>query len=120
MCGIGFNYFYNKSDETGLSVVSFGKTRSGETLIGMDVGIKNNIFGAPSVFGGARYNITNSKGKRVVVLELLVNHGLVKYFDWRIKYDINGQQRIDYIPEHGFNIQINVIIPIFNFSKQKK
>lgn len=118
--GIGLNYFYYKSDETGLYTVSYGKTKSGETLSGMDVGITHNIFGAPSVFGGIRYNITNTKGERVVILELLVNHGLVKYFDWRIKYQIDSQERIDYLPEKGFNIQFNVIVPLFNFSKSKK
>ena len=118
--GIGLNYFYHNSGESGIITYGQAKTKNGETLIGMDAGIDRNVFSAPSVFCGLRYNITNARGKKVAMLELMLNEGLVKYFDWRIMYDINGVQRIDYIPEHGFNIQFNVIIPVFNSYKKKK
>jgi hypothetical protein len=118
--GIGLNYFYHNSGKNGIVAPSYGKTKNGENLIGMDAGISRNVFGAPSGFGGLRYNITNSKGKNVAVIELMLNYGIVKYFDWRVIYEVNGIEKVDYIPEHGFNVQINIIIPIFNFDKRKK
>ena len=118
--GIGLNYFYHNSGESGIVTYGQAITRNGETLIGMDAGVSRNVFGAPSVFGAARYNITNAKGRKVASIEMLLNYGVVKYFDWRIIYEVNGIQRTDHIPEHGFNVQLNLIIPIFSFDKRKK
>lgn len=117
--GIGFNYFPLYTGEDGTQVNSSGKTFSGENLTGMEVGITRNVFGAPSIFAGIEYNIRNPRGKKILGVELTANYGLIKYFDWRVSYQLNGQTRNDYIPEKGLNVQLTLKIPLITFKNKR-
>ena len=119
--GLGLNYYYFRPSipNAGIKINHQAMTKAGEQIVGSMFGEDRYIVGAPSVFTGLRYNITDSKGKVVVILESAINIGLIKYFDHRITYQINGIERQEFLPERGWNIQFNIIIPITRFKKTK-
>jgi hypothetical protein len=94
-----------------------GVTNSGEIFSGTKYTVEQGRFLSPSLQTGVRYHITNSKGRDVIILELQMNYNLSRYFSYTFRYQVNGVDRVDYVAEKGFNIQFNVIIPLFNFSK---
>jgi hypothetical protein len=95
-----------------------GVTNNGEVFSGTKYTVEQGRFLSPSVQAGLRYHITNSKGKDVIILELMMNYNLRQYFAYTFRYQINGVDRVDYVPEKGFSIQFNVIIPLFRTEKK--
>jgi hypothetical protein len=96
-----------------------GITSSGEMFTGSKYTVEQGKLFSPSVQTGARYHITNSKGKEIIVLELQMNYNLTRYFSYTFRYEINGVNKVDYVAEKGFQIQFNVIIPLARFSNRK-
>jgi hypothetical protein len=110
--GLGFGFFPKGNTDFDIRVNEFGITKNGEQFSGTDFNWVNNIPGAPIIIAGVRYHITNSKGKDVAVVELATGINLIKYFDHRVTYQLNGQNRIDYLAEKSIDVQLNVLIPI--------
>jgi len=109
----------DKNEHTGFQVQSYGMTYDNKIIMGGEMLLKRaQLPIAPTVFGGIRYHITNSKGKPVVVLELIANYGITRYIDYAVQYEIDNQHKEDRLGEKGINIQLNVIIPIHAFKKK--
>lgn len=74
----------------------------------------------PELFGGLRWNIKNRQGKTVFVTEGVVNYSLLPKASIEFPYTLNGKPVVDKIKDHGFNVQVNALIPVKTFWKKKK
>lgn len=94
-----------------------GSFRDGYYFI-MDAKTANTF--TPDVFAGLRWNIKNRQAKTVFVVEGIVNYSLLPKVYIDFPYTLNGKPMTDRIKNHGFNAQINVLIPLKTFGKQNK
>jgi hypothetical protein len=78
-----------------------------------------NLF-TPELFGGLRWNIKNHQGKTVFVTEGVVNYSLLPKARIEFPYTLNGKPMVDKINDHGFNVQVNALIPVKTFWKKTK
>lgn len=74
----------------------------------------------PELFAGLRWNINNKQGKTVLILEGIVNYSLLPKMNIEFPYTLNGQPKLDKIKDHGFNVQLNLLVPIKTFTKGKR
>ncbi len=73
----------------------------------------------PTLFSGIRWQRVNKKGNDGLGLELSGNYSLKEYFRYRVPYTLDGNDHEDYFTESGAAVQLNLIIPIWNFGKRK-
>jgi hypothetical protein len=116
---VGFNFSAGE-ELTPEILADDGITNNGGVFTGSRYTVEQGKFLSPSLQAGVRYHITNSKGREIIALELMTNYNLSRYFSYTFRYQIDGVDKVDYVAEKGFNIQFNVIVPLFNFSKSKK
>jgi hypothetical protein len=81
--------------------------------------VKREFPITPTVFAGIRWHITNKKGNDALILELLANYGLGRYYNYHMPYTIDGVNHEDVLGEKGVCIQFNILIPLVNFKKHK-
>jgi hypothetical protein len=120
--GIGFNTYLNQQrpGDPETQINEYAETYSGKIIEGTSFGAGHYVSFAPSFFGGIQYNIRNTKGKVVVMIQLMCNYGLTKLYDHKISYLLDGVMTTEYLSERGGNIQLNVKIPLFGFKKNKR
>lgn len=119
--GLGFAFTLNKLDGWTYSRSQTYQTKTGEQLEGYISNFEKPKFPlAPSIYGGVRYNITNKIGNEVLIFELMVNYGLTSFYNARLDYKVNGELRHDLLKEKGFNTQLNIIVPLVSFNKNRK
>jgi hypothetical protein len=116
--GVSFNIRSNMKDPNILN--DGGITTNGEIFEGGEYTLENSKLFSPGFFTGLRYHITNSKGIEVLSIELQSSYGIGKYFSHTLRYKVDGNDRVDHLAEKGFQIQLNVIIPLFKFKNKKK
>jgi len=97
----------------------YGITKQGELFEGTYYTIERGRYLSPILLTGIKYNITNASGKVVVSIELMANYNLSQYFSHTLRYKIDGTNRVDYLREKGFQILLNINIPVFNLKKNK-
>lgn len=119
--GAGFSFTLNKFSDWQATWNRQYTTYDGITINGYTSDyIKPAFTPALSLYGGIRYNITNRKGNEVLVAELLFNYGLTPFYKQTIDYNLNGLPKQDILKEKGVCLQLNLIVPLYSFNKQKK
>ena len=110
------NYDYRDPNAYG----TYGITNDGRELKGSELYISNQTNFSAAAIAGLRWHIRNKRGSEIMLVELLVNYGLTRYYNYEHHYRLNGQPAFDRLGEKGFYVQLNVIIPLANFGKRKK
>ncbi|HEY6506044.1 MAG TPA: hypothetical protein VIZ28_18845 [Chitinophagaceae bacterium] len=109
---------YDYRDPNGFGTM--GTTHDGRILKGTEIYLHNQTRVSPTVMAGIRWHIRNKRGNDVMLVELLVNYGLTRYYNYEIHYRLNDQPAIDKLGQKGICVQLNILIPLANFGKRKK
>jgi hypothetical protein len=99
---------------------NFGTTADGRQLKGTQLFLANKSPVSVALMGGLRWHIRNKRGKETLIAELLGNYGLNRYFNYEVHYRLNDQPAIDRLGYKGIYMQLNLLIPLVNFGKNKK
>ena len=119
--GAGFAFTLNRLSDWQITRTKQYTTYDGMTVDGYtSTYVKPAFTPALSLYGGIRYNITNRRGNEVLVAELLANYGLSPFFKQTINYNLNGMPKQDILKEKGVCLQLNILVPLYSFNKQKK
>lgn len=103
----GNKYEWIKSQSSNQDLYTVMDTRTTNTL-------------TPELFAGFRWNIKNRQAKTIFVAEGVVNYSLLPKTSIEFPYKLNGKPMIDKIKNHGFNVQLNALIPVKTFFRKNK
>lgn len=74
----------------------------------------------PEFFAGLRWNIKNKQAKTVLITEGIINYSPLPKIKAEFPYKLDGAYKVDKIGHHGFNFQMNALVPLRTFSNRLK
>jgi hypothetical protein len=130
--GLTINSFGGPGDGTYGTSPDYGTTKDGRQFqspyTGSSLGgpysklvyAESKFISTPTIFGGLRWHIRNKKGNDAMVVELLGNYGLGRYYNYYMPYTLDGVEYTDALGEKGVCVQLNILIPLHNYRKKKR
>jgi hypothetical protein len=69
----------------------------------------------PALICGFRFHHVNKRGKEDFALEILGNYAINRYWNYVLKYTVNGVPAEDRLGEKGMHMQFNIRLPLKTF-----
>jgi hypothetical protein len=119
--GVGVAFTLNSLKGWGVTTDQKYETRDGRMVEGYTTEYSRPKFPvAPLLYAGIRYNITNAKGREVLIIELRGGYELTPYYRQIISYTLDGVSQQDRLRQKGWGVQLGIVVPLHSFGKRKR